>query len=119
MDITEAIKLAREDADTAIAMARGHFWVTMADPIVWLTSNSYMPPLRGFGSAEMVWKADDTGELWEAYVEAFEQALEDANVYLGSPDYDNSLYVVDLRRWRYRDDADDVETLTYEWEPIR
>jgi hypothetical protein len=37
------------------------------------------------------------------------------------PDYDNSIYVVDLARWQYREEAGDEEPtfdLNDEWEPI-
>ena len=112
MNPTNAEALARVDAREAIDLARssGH------DPIVWLTGNAYMPPLRGFGHAESAWNADNTGDVWEAYAETFERELDAASVYLGSPDYDNALYVVDLARFEYVDEENQTgDTLQSEW----
>jgi hypothetical protein len=97
MNIDDAVRMAEEDAETVIGYARDGG----SNPIVWITGNSYMPPLRDVGQAETVWQADDTGELWEAYAETFEHALETAEVYLGAPEWDNALYVVDLQRFEY------------------
>lgn len=112
MDNDTIIRLATEDAAKAIDAARSN-----PGPIVWITGNSYMPPLRDFGQAETVWQVDDDPDAWSFYVETFERLLDEASVYLGCPDYDNALYVVDQLRWEYIDEPDDVETLTDEWAP--
>lgn len=120
MSNDEARKQALWDAADAIEIAR-----VEPGPVTFITGNSHMPPLRAFGHAEDVWQAvfehdatDQQWEAWETYAETFERTLEDASVYLACPDYDNALYVVDLARWQYRDEADDAETLTDEWEPV-
>lgn len=110
--------MAVTDASQAIDYARQGD----SDPIVWITGNSYMPPLRAFGQAETVWQMDDH-DMWEVYFKTFVAELDKANVYLGCPDYDNALYVVDLDRWQYRwqyvNDGDEwAKTLQEEWEPI-
>lgn len=114
MNSTEVIALAEADAANAIEIAR-----SSTEPVEFITGNSHMPPLRAFGNAERVWASDsnDGGDLFTLYDEVFEKALEAANVYLGCPDYDNSLYVVDMNRWEHADNADDSETLSGEWTP--
>lgn len=104
--------MAETDASQAIDYARQ----SGDEVIVWITGNSYMPPLRAFGQAETVWQMDEP-DLWDVYWETFETELENANVYLASPEYDNALYVVDMDRWQYKDDEMQMgETLESEWE---
>lgn len=93
------------------------------DPIAWVTGNSYMPPLRSFGAAEDVWQhpANEDGEAFGYLVEELERLLADADVALEAPEYDNSLYAVDLRRFEYadrEDGEDDGETLQDDWVPV-
>lgn len=110
-----AESLAVQDSALAISIARDN-----PGPITWITDNSYMPPLRAFGHAENVWREDyEQGfeGAWEAYVDTFEGALDIARVYLGCPDYDNALYVVDLTRWQWADN-DNADDLNDEWEAI-
>lgn len=92
--------LAIEVADAITQAAR-----TEAGPVVWITSNSYVPPLRSVTQAEYVWNAanNDDGELWAWFAEMVEGTLSDNEVALECPDYDNALYAVDLQRWEYRD----------------
>lgn len=120
---------AREDAEVAITIAR-----ESDTSVAFITGNSYFPPLRAFGHAESFYQADsyaaDMAHPWEIYVEVFEDILENENVYLGCPDYDNALYVVDLRRWEYilRDEGyadggtpytdEDFPTLDSEWRKL-
>jgi hypothetical protein len=106
--------IAREISASIISDARN-----MAGPVVWVTGNSYMPPLRSIAAAERVWQAanNDDGELWAFLVEQVETQLSDASVALECPDYDNALYAVDLRRWRYVEDAAG-DDLNDEWEAI-
>lgn len=116
MDRSEAARLALEDAVDAIILAR-----ESAEPITWLTGNAYMPPLRAWGSAEVVWQATDLhedpeGDYWTVYVETFEATVTEGDVYLDSPEYDNSLYVVDLRRWEYVE-SPQGEFLGDDWVP--
>lgn len=108
----QVIALAEADAAQAIEIAR-----SSTEPVEFITNNAYMPPLRGFGQAETVWASDsnDGGDLFTLYDEVFEKALEAANVYIGCPDYDNALYVVDMNRWEHIDDPDESETLSGEW----
>jgi hypothetical protein len=113
--------IASEIASEMVAAARNSI-----DPVVFVTGNSYFPPLRWFEAAERVWQAeelqgDETGDAWAYLTELVESILTDSEVYLGCPDYDNALYVVDLRRFVYADNPD-AETLSDdlsdEWVPI-
>lgn len=85
-------------------------------PIVWVTGNHYMPPLRSFEAAEAIWQADETGEDFAGLVESVERALDKADVLLDCPDYDNALYAVDLRRFEYVES--DGDNLADDWRPI-
>lgn len=108
-------KIARRIADSLIANAR-----SLHGPVVWVTGNAYMPPFRDLGEAERVWNADNNrdGGLFAFLVETVEDHLSAASLALESPEWDNALYVVDLARWQYREDADDAEDLNDEWEPV-
>lgn len=77
------------------------------EPVVALTGNSYMPPIRDLEDVEAVYQADDNGDIFSNLVEAIWSKLEELNVSLGEPDYDNMLYVVDTSRWQYVDHEDD------------
>lgn len=106
-------EIANDIANSIIEDAR-----TVHGPVVWLTGNSYVPAFRSFDMAERVWNAEnnDDGELFEFLVELVEDRLRDADVAMESPDYDNALYAVDLKRWQYVEDpmGDDIND---EWEP--
>lgn len=113
---TSAKRLARE----IIADAK-----RLAGPVVWLTGNSYMPPLRSFPAAEAVWQLDNEPDpwAWELFTETLESELEAALVLLECPDYDNALYAVDLARWDHIADDDernpdfDPNDMNSEWIP--
>lgn len=109
---------ARQIADSMINDARN----SGSDPVVFVTGNSYMPPLRSFTLAERIWQhmtdaPGEEGSAWAFLVEEVERLLDEANVYLASPEYDNCLYVVDLERFSAKDDSEEAETLSDEWEP--
>jgi hypothetical protein len=120
---------AREIADEIISAAR----TSGDDPIAWVTGNAYMPPLRSFTQAEQVWQMysdaetaaeyEAAADAWELLVELVESHVEDANVTLECPEYDNSLYAVDLNRFEYRESdalySEDAhgETLQDDWIP--
>lgn len=93
--------IARKIADSIAYDAR-----TLEGPVVWITGNQYMPPLRSIPDAEYVWNAanNDDGELWSWFYYMVEEHLEAANVALEQPDYDNALYAVDLNRWQHIDE---------------
>lgn len=114
MDDATVRGLAREIADSIISDAR-----TLHGPVVWVTGNSYVPPMRSFPQAETVWQSEENndGELFAFLVEEVERHLDEANVYLTSPDYDNALYAVDTNRWEYDEDATG-DDLNDEWRPI-
>lgn len=81
-------------------------------PVVALTGNSYMPPIRDLPDAEAIFQCfDPDGDLWDRFIEVLERKLGEEAVMMESPDYDNMLYVVDLSRWTlvkgYTDDDDD------------
>lgn len=108
---------ATTDARSAIEAAR-----TSDEPVVFITGNSHMPPLRAYANAEDFWLADaECPDVpygpWQAYVESFEATLTEANVMLDAPDYDNSLYVVDLARFEY-DEEFEGDDLNDPWRPI-
>lgn len=87
-------------------------------PIIWLTSNNYMPPLRSLDACERVWQLDRDGELFATMVESLERALDESRVYMAAPEYDNALYVVDLERWEHIDEEDmpeGADDLADEW----
>lgn len=96
-------------------------------PIVWLTGNSYMPPMRSFPAAEQVHQSDNnrTGELFWWFAELVDDHLARANVVMECPEYDNALYGVDLKRWQYKDHNGEHHPDFYEtwdmnddWEPV-
>jgi hypothetical protein len=91
------------------------------DAVVFVTSNSYLPPLRSFPEAEAVWQSphNDDGEVFAGLAEMVEARLTEANVLMECPEYDNALYVVDLNRFAYVEDAgEDAENLSDEWRPV-
>lgn len=113
---------ARKDAATAIEIARTG---SPLEAVHFITGNSYMPPLRAFGRAEDFWQASHECEVfayspWEAYCETFQQALEDAKIYLGCLDYDNALYVVDTAVWEISEAGleGSAENLSDEWSHV-
>lgn len=111
--------IASEIASEMVAAARNSI-----DPVVFVTGNSYCPPLRWFEAAERVWQAeelqgDETGDAWAYLVELVESILTDSDVHLDCPEYDNALYVVDTRRFQFNEAcANSAESLNDEWLPI-
>lgn len=88
-----------------------------SEPITFITGNSHMPPLRAFGVSEEVWDLNDA-RLWEAYVEGLDERLQELQVEMACPEYDNALYVVDLARFEHVDEEDqDGDDLQSEWRP--
>jgi hypothetical protein len=85
-----------------------------ADPIVWLTGNAMMPPMRAYANSEDIWQLGDY-EVWDAYVGGIERGCDEQSIMLAVPEYDNSHYAVDLKRWEYVDDPDEAESLGDEW----
>lgn len=88
-------------------------------PIVWLTGNAMMPPLRELDACERVWHLPgEDGTFWEVLMDAIESKLAELNVAMEAPEYDNALYVVDLERWEYvpeEERDEDANTLNEEW----
>ena len=112
---------ARKIADEIISAARN----SGRDPIAWVTGNAYMPPMRSFTLAELVWQDtahDDCGESFAWLCELTESHLSDADVALECPEYDNALYAVDLARFAYADREGlamaEGEYLQDDWQPI-
>jgi hypothetical protein len=105
--------LAREIAQVARGAAEDQ-------PVQFITSNSYMPPLRDMPVAEAIWQAGETASIWSpdetwvSFVEALESALDNEQVFMACPEYDNALYVVDLRRFEHSDNPD-ADDLNDEW----
>jgi hypothetical protein len=75
------------------------------EPVVALTGNSYMPPIRALDNVEEVWQTNDM-DAFEALMDGIESELEVLNVSMSSPDFDNALYVIDLNRFEMSDDVD-------------
>lgn len=116
MRMATAETLAREDAETAVEIAR-----TGASPVEWICSGFMGPTLREFEQAERVWQADYELEdpvLFEAYVEIFERELDRANVAISYDADAGGAYVTDLARWEFCDDPDGAETLEQMFTPI-
>jgi hypothetical protein len=92
----------------------------LAGPVTWVTGNQYVPALRSFPSAEAVYRLVDW-ELWDLFRETLEAELDSADVTMMSPDYDNSLFVVDLARWEFTETpnpAFDPDDINSEWKPV-
>jgi hypothetical protein len=108
---------ARQIADSIIFNAR----TSGDDPIVFVTGNSYVPPLRSFALAEQVWELMyTTSSGQDAYAlleELVERYLDDADVALECPEYDDALYAVDLARFEYREN-DAAQYLQDDWFPV-
>lgn len=111
-----AMNAAHEIADDMISVARS----SGPNPIAWVTGNPYMPPLRAYAAADQVWKTPraywESGEsdAWEVLTEELERLLSKADVVMDCPDYDNSIYVVDLARFEYVESESD-ENLQDDW----
>lgn len=92
------------------------------EPVEFVTSNAYFPALRSFSVCESVYMADaddPDGGYWEALVEAIERHCANQGILLDGPEYDNSLYVVDLRRWEYiGEDFEGGDNLNDEWRAL-
>lgn len=86
------------------------------ESVQWMTGNSFMPPLRSLPEAERVWN-EGSEDSWHAFSARFFEALEQAQIYCTSPEYDNALYCVDLRVWEYvpEEEQDEHDDLAYEW----
>jgi hypothetical protein len=91
--------------------------------VVFITGNRYMPPLREVESCDVIYDAQDVDDMvWELFVEQLESQLDTEHVYMAQPEYDNALYVVDLKRFEHYDDEDDPgigDMLNDEWKPIK
>jgi len=116
----KARRLAREIAAIMLREAR-----RSEEPVVWMTGNAMMPPLRNFPQAERVWQCDNGAHsadefagpaIWQVLVDELEHQLILADVFMSAPDYDNALYVVDTSRWFYREDPYGEE-ISDDWHP--
>lgn len=70
------------------------------DPIVSLTGNTMSPALRNFDDVEAIWQADDNGDVFQAFVEAFESKCNEMNIQFIYPDFDNCIMAVGMN-WYY------------------
>lgn len=89
-------------------------------PIVWITGNAFMPPARAINEMEALWQDDiDHGtETFEMVWERVEQLCNDAKVFVDVPEFDNSIYAVDMARWEFIDEDDEAENLSDEYRYI-
>lgn len=108
-----ATEVATEVADLITDIVRSD-----SGPITWLTGNAYMPPIRSYPQFETLWQLDDNGDAFESAVWTLEGLLEDRNIMLTCPDYDNALYGVDLSRWGYVGEDGASLDLGDDWAPI-
>ena len=107
-----AEQTAKQTAEYIISAARDN-----PGPVVFVTSNSCMPPARSFAGADKIYWASP--DLWEAYWEDVEERLSKAQVMTSCPDWDNAIYAVDLARWQHIDaDLAAGDSLDDEWEPV-
>jgi hypothetical protein len=99
------------------------------EPVCWLTSNNFMPPIRAIDRMDDIWNATSThgnywrdmaDDIWVAVCETIELELERNYIYMTSPEWDNALYAVDLKRWEHveRDEDNDGDTLNDDWVPV-
>lgn len=113
--IQEINAVARKVADFIIGEARGS-----GEPVVFVTGNSYFPPMRSFASMDDLWHESESA--FYAAVELVETLLSDADVYLDSPEYYNCLYAVDMKRFEFKDYYDpqnsNTDNINDEWQPI-
>jgi hypothetical protein len=116
-----ARRYARSIASYMISAAR---CAPENEPVQFVTGNSFMPPLRSFSDADRVWHAgngyasadeDADVRVWQALTDELERLLDEARVYLDSPDYDNCLYVVDLARFAYAETQEEPDDLNGDW----
>ena len=91
------------------------------EPVQFVTGNSFVPALRSFGVAEAVYTASaQHWQMWEIFVEAVERKCDESHIMLAGPEWDNSLYVVDLDRFEYvGEDFEGGDSLQDEWRLIQ
>jgi hypothetical protein len=115
----QAGRLLMREEIAPIARASGE------QPVVFITGNSFMPPVRDLEQAERVWQAagdsmtdPDLGAMvWEIFMQALDHEAGELNVLMDAPEYDNALYVVDTSRFEHVEDAEGDE-LGDEWRPV-
>jgi hypothetical protein len=76
-------------------------------PVIPLTGNSMMPPIRCYDIAETVYNLSSHEDAFTVMVERMESTLTENGVIIDCPDYDNALWGVDTNRWEYVGDQDD------------
>jgi hypothetical protein len=117
--MSELDRQAREAAESVAAKLTERARRSGDEPVVFVTGNSYFPPLRSFPEFEALWQEEyASGDAFGFAVEILEDALNEADVYMGDTVYDGSLYVVDTARFEYDEqiDVEDYrETLSDEW----
>lgn len=113
-----AERMATEDAKWIIESARA---THVHEPCVWLTGNAFVPAIRSFENAEKLWQQNEIAykgmTAFEVYCETIENLLDEADVYMTSPEWDNALYCVDLARFQSVEDPSG-DSINDEWELI-
>jgi hypothetical protein len=107
-DVSQLAFLVARDVIAPAARDSGN------EPVVFITGNSMMPPLREVDSIERLWTLDDA-DIFTDFMDALERALDERQIYMQSPEDDNSLYVVDLARWEFIEDSGDDGSLSDCW----
>jgi hypothetical protein len=117
-------RAAREIAGSMIRAARD----SGDEPVTFVTGNSYMPALRSYRAAEEIWQAAyPSGSYgyaervfyWEFLCGEVERLASEADVHIGYPEDDNSIYVVDISRFEYDEEAAETsDTYSGDWKPV-
>lgn len=86
------------------------------EPVVFITGNRFMPPLRDFEEVDEIYHMSD--DVFSTFFEAFEDTLAREMIFFGTPEDDNCHYVVDHKRWTYVGDDENLgPSLNDEWAP--
>jgi hypothetical protein len=97
--LSQLAALIARDVIAPVAQKYGH-------PVVALTSNAYMPPIRDIFECEVIWKNSRNDE-WQLFIENLERKLDENSIMMSSPDHDNMLYVTDTKQWALSADVSD------------
>lgn len=117
-DIDQYAGLVVRDVIAPVARESEH-------PIEWLTSNRYMPAIRDLDRMDDFYTAIEDGhvfakmahDVWVMLVEAIESECEKQQIFMASPEWDNALYVVDLKRWELSEN-EDGDNMNDDWVPV-
>lgn len=110
--LTQAAHLFARDVIAPMARESGD------EAVVFITGNSFMPPIRSFDEVDELYQTECDVDPFVSFMEALENELVKLDVYMASPEYDNCLYVVDLRRFEYVGDDQGNDNINDDWKII-